>query len=236
MANYTQRHIISVPLNKIRTAKELLGIFYSTRINCMEIPMCKRLYVLEDIDCSELKYVVRERSGVPPVTKFDRDEDSGNVGSDKHQNFFDLFKGSGEKSDTFFNKKTNKLTLAGLLEVLDGVMEMEGRMLVITTNYPERLDAALIRPGRVDFKLKFGRCTSQCLAQMYESFFNDAESNSHLWPNNFDRSDLPNDRWTPAETVQILLNHMHNPQQGLQHLLREHPKSFEDDVHTEGDA
>jgi SpoVK/Ycf46/Vps4 family AAA+-type ATPase len=40
------------------------------------------------------------------------------------------------------------LTLANLLEVLDGVMEMEGRMLVITTNYPEKLDKALIRPGR----------------------------------------------------------------------------------------
>jgi chaperone BCS1 len=31
--------------------------------------------------------------------------------------------------------------------VLDGVMEMEGRMLVITTNYLEKLDKALIRPG-----------------------------------------------------------------------------------------
>ena len=40
-----------------------------------------------------------------------------------------------------------QLTLATLLEVLDGVMEMEGRMLVITTNYPEKLDKALIRPG-----------------------------------------------------------------------------------------
>ena len=44
-------------------------------------------------------------------------------------------------------KNKNKLTLATLLEVLDGVMEMEGRMLVITTNYPEKLDKALIRPG-----------------------------------------------------------------------------------------
>ena len=32
------------------------------------------------------------------------------------------------------------MTLATLLEVLDGVMEMDGRMLVITTNYPEKLD------------------------------------------------------------------------------------------------
>ena len=27
------------------------------------------------------------------------------------------------------------------------------RMLVITTNYPEKLDKALIRPGRIDMKV-----------------------------------------------------------------------------------
>ena len=51
--------------------------------------------------------------------------------------------------------EVQKLTLANLLEVLDGVMEMDGRMLVITTNYPERLDKALIRPGRIDRKIEF---------------------------------------------------------------------------------
>merc|ERR1712211_60304 len=56
--------------------------------------------------------------------------------------------------------KSSKLTLATLLEVLDGVMEMDGRMLIITTNYPERLDKALIRPGRIDMKVKFGLCTA----------------------------------------------------------------------------
>ena len=39
--------------------------------------------------------------------------------------------------------QANKLTLATLLEVLDGVMEMDGRMLVITTNYPEKLDKVI---------------------------------------------------------------------------------------------
>ena len=43
-----------------------------------------------------------------------------------------------------------------MLEVLDGMMERDGRMLIITTNYPEKLDEALIRPGRIDLKVKFG--------------------------------------------------------------------------------
>ena len=46
----------------------------------------------------------------------------------------------------------NRLTFSGLLNAIDGVTSTEGRIVFMTTNYPERLDAALIRPGRVDFR------------------------------------------------------------------------------------
>merc|ERR1712102_221369 len=62
IANHTQRHIVSIPLNKIRTAKELLNIFYNVRMNYKDIPLHQRLYVLEDIDAADLKNVVGERS------------------------------------------------------------------------------------------------------------------------------------------------------------------------------
>ena len=39
IANHTQRHIVSVPLNKIKTAKELLNVFYSTKMNYVDIPL-----------------------------------------------------------------------------------------------------------------------------------------------------------------------------------------------------
>ena len=114
---------------------------------------------------------------------------------------------------SLFDKKNNKLTLAGLLEVLDGVMEMDGRMLVITTNFPEKLDKALIRPGRIDMNIKFGRCTADNLADMYENFFQAA------LPDTFDRTSLPDRRWTPAEATQVFLNNMHNPPAGLRQLV-----------------
>lgn len=50
----------------------------------------------------------------------------------------------------------NRVTLSGLLNCLDGIMSREGCMIVMTTNYRERLDAAMIRPGRVDLELEFG--------------------------------------------------------------------------------
>ena len=44
----------------------------------------------------------------------------------------------------------SKISLAGLLNIIDGAASSEGRVLIMTTNYPEKLDSALIRPGRVD--------------------------------------------------------------------------------------
>jgi len=108
--------------------------------------------------------------------------------------------------------KSNKLTLATLLEVLDGVMEMDGRMLIITTNYPERLDKALIRPGRIDMKVKFGLCTADNIVQMYQHYFE-----TEL-PTNFDRSRLQDDVYSPAEVTQVFLNNMHKPEEGLEQL------------------
>lgn len=49
----------------------------------------------------------------------------------------------------------DKLDLAGLLNVLDGVVDSPGRIVIMTTNHPEKLDAALIRPGRINTKLLF---------------------------------------------------------------------------------
>nr|POE72894.1 putative mitochondrial chaperone bcs1-b [Quercus suber] len=47
------------------------------------------------------------------------------------------------------------ISLSGLLNAIDGVATHEGRVLIMTSNHPEKLDPALIRPGRVDRKIGF---------------------------------------------------------------------------------
>lgn len=44
----------------------------------------------------------------------------------------------------------NQFNLAGLLNVLDGVVDIPGCLVITTTNHPEMLDTDLIRPGRID--------------------------------------------------------------------------------------
>lgn len=65
----------------------------------------------------------------------------------------------------------DELNLSGLLNVLDGVVDTPGRILVMTTNHPEKLDAALIRPGRIDKKLILGYMESDDVVKMLEHYF-----------------------------------------------------------------
>ncbi|CAL1547569.1 unnamed protein product [Lymnaea stagnalis] len=66
-----------------------------------------------------------------------------------------------------------RLTLSGLLNALDGVASTEARILFMTTNYIERLDKALIRPGRVDWKEMIGYTTEYQLQQIFTRFYPD---------------------------------------------------------------
>jgi chaperone BCS1 len=71
-------------------------------------------------------------------------------------------------------KTGGQLTKAGLLNAIDGVTTPDGRIFVMTTNYPERLDPALIRPGRADVHEKFEYLGPHEQQQMAARFY-DAE-------------------------------------------------------------
>ncbi|TRY63981.1 hypothetical protein TCAL_00319 [Tigriopus californicus] len=70
----------------------------------------------------------------------------------------------------------NRVTFSGLLNAIDGVTSSEGRVIFMTTNYLDRLDPALIRPGRVDLKQYIGHCSESQLLEMFDRFYPDAKA------------------------------------------------------------
>jgi chaperone BCS1 len=60
------------------------------------------------------------------------------------------------------------------LNALDGVAESDGRIVFMTTNYLDRLDPALVRPGRVDFKQYIGHATQYQAENMFLKFYPEA--------------------------------------------------------------
>lgn len=76
------------------------------------------------------------------------------------------------------DKRKGGITLAGLLNAIDGVAASDGRLLVMTSNHAERLDPALIRPGRIDLKVPFGLLEAEDVRRMYLRFYPGEEANA----------------------------------------------------------
>jgi chaperone BCS1 len=63
------------------------------------------------------------------------------------------------------------VTFSGLLNALDGVASAEERIIFLTTNHVERLDEALIRPGRVDMTVRLGEASEYQMEQLWDRFY-----------------------------------------------------------------
>lgn len=75
-----------------------------------------------------------------------------------------------EDVDRAFSQDS-RVTLSGLLNSIDGVAAQEGRLLFMTTNHPERLDPALVRPGRADVRVEIGLASEDQARRLFLRFF-----------------------------------------------------------------
>ncbi|MGC1647406.1 MAG: AAA family ATPase [Candidatus Sulfotelmatobacter sp.] len=63
------------------------------------------------------------------------------------------------------------VTLSGLLNVLDGFHAPDDVLYMMTTNKIEALDPALLRPGRIDYRLYLGVASEEQKLELYRRFF-----------------------------------------------------------------
>ena len=107
------------------------------------------------------------------------------------------------------------VTLSGLLNALDGVASQEGRLLFMTTNYIERLDDALIRPGRIDQKVEFHLANKFIVSQLFRVVYKDSVDGSgngtiEKLADDF-ASQVPESEFSAADVLSLLLEHRLSP-------------------------
>jgi ATP-dependent Zn protease len=163
LANETNRHICNINLNNDMTKTQLENLFFNENLSVINpilgqtetycIPLDQRIYVLEDVDCQS--DIVMERT-----LKMNMNQPEPITSSD------DLDKEPQKKRED-----SNKVDLSFLLNLLDGVLENPGRIVIMTSNHPDMLDSALIRPGRIDVIAKFRNCSNTTVKDMIEFFY-----------------------------------------------------------------
>ena len=80
-----------------------------------------------------------------------------------------------ERSSVDQKQEGRKVSFSGLLNAIDGVRSQEGRILFMTTNHIEKLDPALLRPGRADVHVKLDYATGTQIRRMFQRFYPEAQ-------------------------------------------------------------
>ncbi|KAI0436463.1 P-loop containing nucleoside triphosphate hydrolase protein [Xylaria telfairii] len=148
-------HVISL-LEPTLTEEDLSSLFSSLPRRCVVL--------LEDIDTAGLRRPADELQTVGRTTKKEREHSGKDESAQTTTNDIkELAKVL--KKETEDQKKG--ISLSGLLNAIDGVASHEGRVLIMTTNVPESLDDALIRPGRVDLQVQFTFATKEQAKELF---------------------------------------------------------------------
>lgn len=120
------------------------------------------ILLLEDVDL--LHSAVLHRRGQP------EDKDSSEPREDSKSSTDD------QESKERKRRGGSRLTLAGLLNALDGPTATTGRVLFMTTNARDRLDPALLRSGRIDYEVEFKEAEQEQIERLFLRFYQDFRS------------------------------------------------------------
>jgi chaperone BCS1 len=88
--------------------------------------------------------------------------------------------GAGKQMNALADMVQDSLTLAGLLNALDGIVPLHDVMVFMNTNHPEKLDPALTRKSRVDYKYEIGPMTNEEIHEYVNLMYPGVELNPTL--------------------------------------------------------
>ena len=155
IAKETGYTLIVLNLSHVQNTQVLYETFHTSVLGGETVPHNKRLYYIPEVD-SQFNDMLKQRSDA-------------------------IVEPTGDKNATTettattitnpFQKKSTKLTLGEILNILDGVPERHGHILILDTNRLKDLDKALIRPGRVDRIIKWKKMSKQSVKQYLEHYY-----------------------------------------------------------------
>lgn len=192
------------------------------------------IVLLEDIDSAGLK---REEEAVMV--------EAPNTSDLSSKSGIESIKSTEPKKDA----PSGSISLSALLNVIDGAASHEGHVLIMTTNTPEQLDAALIRPGRVDLQVAFTLATRCQIRETFMRMYSqtsEEQTTGRRIPSSKLRpvskiidprrleemakefaEQLPADKFSPAEIQGYLLMRKKDPQRALDDLARWRDEALE---------
>lgn len=163
--NYSDRTIIKIPLSKLTSQKALHKIFYSSNIEHRKIPQNKKLFVIDEAEYQgNNNWLLEENSEKKDIKNdlIDEIENTDNTISNKRLE---------RKLKKMIQIDNDEITTATFLELLDGLIELNGAIIIIVTNNIDKLNKALTREGRIDKIIEFKHARSKDVISILQQYY-----------------------------------------------------------------
>lgn len=222
--NFKDKHLINIKLSSDFNIDTLSLILNTPKITPeIIIPLDKRIIILEDIDC--MCEIVSERKKTKNSTS------SSSTFSTSTLQYSNFEVENVEEVEEKEQKKTsvdiyienlmktkNNNNLSNLLNIIDGLNESSDRIIIITSNHPEKLDKALIRSGRIDLKVHFKKSSSTDIMYILNHYWDKEENDNTVsiptnWSYMISPADIVNDCRSSEsieDTILLLENRIQN--------------------------
>jgi chaperone BCS1 len=224
MANLTGRHMVILSLKTIKTKQQLEETFFESRYNYdnkkNSIGFDKKIIIIEDIDC--LGDIVWKREPEKTRGKKSKSKNIEPVNVNANVNMAEaalqqLIENNNNEKNEFIElckqQQEDPITLDDILNLWDGIKETPGRILGISSNHYDKLDPALIRPGRIDITLCLDNCTRNMIRQMYKQYYKSDIDEQIL-------KKIKNRHFSPAEVINFYVLNREHPEKFIECLLK----------------
>ena len=128
------------------------------------------------------------------------------------------------------DESRNSITFSGILNALDGITTRDNMICFITTNYKQHLDSALIRPGRVDYIMKFDYVCKEQVLKIF-TVFTECSEKANAFYEELTRFNI---NISVSLLQQYLLKYINQPSEAITNLDK--LKKMYDDCHVSKEA
>ena len=214
---HTGRHAFVIPLNRVKTCGELENIFYSESVDDINIPINKRIYIFEDVDCiSNIVFDRKNKKNDDDEEEYysdNEDKNSNDINNNLNKNIINLLKNN--KKTSF--KHSDRLNLSCLLNIIDGIIETPGRIIIMTTNYPKKIDKALLREGRIDLNIELKLFNKEMIKKLLLFFY---EVSNEYFENNNSYNKIVDYKISPAQIINICQKNIDNIDNTINEIIK----------------
>jgi hypothetical protein len=182
IANMLKRNVLVVNFTEVRTCSQLDQILDPSLYS-------RYIYVFDEFDC-----ILDVISGSTPKEKEDTTDWRNMLlcaEGDERKAILEMMKQGRMKKDS-------SLDLAYLLQKLDGLESADNRIIIATTNNPERINPALLRPGRFDIKICLGLCTSSMVVDILANYYRCSREE-------IEEANIPGNKYSPLQLINTAL-------------------------------